>query len=74
MFEDDKLTNLESQLKVIRLFPSFISLEDKESFSSPITLKEVEKALHLFKKDKARGRMDGHLSSTCSLLIFWALS
>ena len=29
LFEDDKLTNLESQLKVIHLFPSYISLEEK---------------------------------------------
>ena len=55
MFEDDKMTNLESQLKVIRLFPSFISTEDKDSFSIPVSIQEVERALKLFKKDKAPG-------------------
>ena len=55
MFEDDKMTNLESPLNVIRLFPTYISMEDKYSFSRPISIQEVEKALKLFKKDKAPG-------------------
>ena len=55
MFEDDKMTNLESQLKVIRLFPTYISMEDKDSFSRPVSIQEVEGALKLFKKDKAPG-------------------
>ena len=55
MFEDDKMTKLESQLKVIRLFPAFISMEDKNSFSRPVSILEVEKDLKLFKKDKALG-------------------
>ena len=55
MFEYDKMTNLESQLKVIRLFPSFISMEDKDSFTRPVSIREVERALKLFKKDKAPG-------------------
>ena len=55
MFAYDKLTNLESQLKVIILFPAFMSQEDKDSFTIPVTISEVEKALILFKKDKAPG-------------------
>ena len=55
LFEDDHLTNLEAQLKVIRLFPSFISSEKIIAFTRPITILEVEKDLKLFKKDKAPG-------------------
>ena len=33
IFADDNLTNIVAQLKVIRLFPSFINPEERESFS-----------------------------------------
>ena len=55
IFEDDHLTNLEAQLKVIHLFPSFISAEEKLAFTSSVTISEVEMALKTFKRDKAPG-------------------
>ena len=55
IFSDDHQTTIEAQLKVIRLFPSYISLEEKESFTSQITLEEVEQALKSFKRDRSSG-------------------
>ena len=55
IFADDNLTNIASQLKVIRLFPSFIGPKERESFSCQVTLTEVEAALKSFKKDKSLG-------------------
>ena len=49
------MTNIVAQLKVIRLFPSFISPEEKETFTGLVTLSEVEAALKTFKKDKSSG-------------------
>ena len=40
---------------MIRLFPSFIIPEERESFSGQVTLTEVEAALKSFKKDKFLG-------------------
>ena len=54
-FEDDNLTSISAQLKIIRLFPSFFESDEKEVFSSVVTISEVEKALKYFKKDKAPG-------------------
>ena len=51
IFANDNLTNIVAQLKVIRLFPSFISPEERESFTCQISLAEVEAALKSFKKD-----------------------
>ena len=55
LFEDEHLTNLEDQLKIIRLFLSFINPEKIEAFTNLVTILEVEKALNLFKKDKVPG-------------------
>ena len=55
IFSDDHQTTIEAQLKVIRLFPSYIFLEEKESFTSQIILEEVEQALKSFKKDRSPG-------------------
>ena len=56
IFKDDGLTNIEAQLKVIRLFPSFLQhQEDLESFTRQISMEEVEMALKSFKKDKSLG-------------------
>ena len=44
-----------AQLKFIRLFPSFISAEESESFTCQISSAEVEAALKSFKKDKSLG-------------------
>ena len=56
IFKDDGLTNIEAQLKVIRLFPSFLQhQEDLESFTRQISMEEVELALKSFKKDKYLG-------------------
>ena len=58
IFQDDHLTNIEAQLKVIRLFPSFINSDERESFTCQISLEEVESALKSFKKDRSLG-LDG---------------
>ena len=55
IFKDDHQTNIESQLKVIRLFHSFIQQEETKTFTSQISLEEVEMALKYFKKDKSLG-------------------
>ena len=59
IFKDDGLTNIEAQLKVIRLFPSFLhQQEDLESFTRQISMEEVELDLKYFKKEKSLG-LDG---------------
>ena len=55
IFADDHLTNIVAQLKVIRLFPSFICPVEKEAFTGSVTLTEVEAALKSFKRDKSSG-------------------
>ena len=55
LFSNDGKTNIEAQLNVIRLFPSFVQEEDKELFFSDFTLPEVECVLKGFKKDKSPG-------------------
>ena len=55
IFVDDHLTNLAAQLKVIHLFPSYISAEENLAFTSSVTILEVEMALKSFKRDKAPG-------------------
>ena len=62
IFQDDHLSNIEAQLKVIRLFPSFINSEERESFTCQISLEEIESTLKSFKKDKAPGP-DGFTSN-----------
>ena len=53
IFRDDYQTNIEAQLKVIHLFPSFLHQEEMETFTRQISLEEVEMALKSFKKDKS---------------------
>ena len=53
IFCDDKQTNLLDQLRVVMLFPNMITLEDAPGLTQPITLSEIEAALHSFKKDKS---------------------
>ena len=55
LFSDDGQTNIDDQLKVIRLFPSFVLEEEKESFLSDFSLSEIEGVLKGFKKDKSLG-------------------
>ena len=55
LFSDDGKTNIEAQLKVIRIFPAFVQEEDQALFMSAFTLKEVEDVLKGFKKDKSPG-------------------
>ena len=55
IFKDDKQTNIVDQLKVVKLFPAFLSIEEDYCFSSEVTLGEVEGALKSFKKDKSPG-------------------
>ena len=55
IFANDHLKNLSAQLKVIRLFPSYVSGERKKTFTCSVTLLEVERALKTFKRDKALG-------------------
>ena len=58
IFQDDHRSNIEAQMKVVLLFPSFLNVEERESFTSQILLEEIETALKSFKKDKAPG-LDG---------------
>ena len=55
IFCDDNLTTISAQMKIIRLFPSFISHENRSTFTSKVSLHEVERALKSFKKDKSPG-------------------
>ena len=55
MFKDDVKTNIGNQLKVIKLFPSFILKVDVVVFTSEVTLAEVEGAFKGFKRDKSSG-------------------
>ena len=48
IFEDDHLNNLAAQLKIILLFPSYISSNEAEAFTRPVTISEVEKSLKKF--------------------------
>ena len=55
IFCDDNQTSIAAQLKIICLFPSYISQEEWISFTSKISSMEVERALKSFKKDKSPG-------------------
>ena len=55
LFSDDGKTNIEAQLNVIRLFPTFVQEEDRELFLTAFTLQDVEGVLKGFKKDKSPG-------------------
>ena len=58
LLSDDGTSRILDQLKVINLFPSFLTDEHKLSFCSSVTLEEIEVALKGFKKDKISG-LDG---------------
>ena len=53
IFTDDGSTNIENQLKVIRIFPSYVTEEGKASFLSDFSLSKIEGVLKGFKKDKS---------------------
>ena len=55
LFTDDGSTNIEDHLKVIILFPTYLSEKDKASFLSYFSLFEIEGVLKGFKKDKSPG-------------------
>ena len=48
IFKDDGKENISDQLKFIQLFPSLISREDADVFTSEVTLAEVEGDLKAF--------------------------
>ena len=50
IFKDDGKENIGDQLKVIKLFSSFIPVDDAGVFTSEVSLDEVEEALKDFKK------------------------
>ena len=52
LFEDERCTNIEDQLKDIQLFPSFIHEDDRDGFLVSTTMDEVEDVIKGFKKDK----------------------
>ena len=56
IFCDDKQTSLLDQLRVVMLFPNMITPEDAPGLTQPVTLLEIEAALHSFKKDRSPGR------------------
>ena len=58
IFSDDYKTCLLEQLNVVSLYPVMISTADASSLTQPVTLSEVEFALHSFKKDRSP-RPDG---------------
>ena len=55
IFKDDNQTNIVDQLKVVKLFPAYLSSEEANCFALEVTLGEVEGALKSFKKDKSPG-------------------
>ena len=55
IFSDDHLTTISAQLNLIRLYPSYFSPEERSTFTSKVTLLEIERALKSFKKDKSPG-------------------
>ena len=55
IFKDDNQTNIGDQLKVIQNFPSFVVEYESDTFTSKITLGEIEGALRSFKKDRSPG-------------------
>ena len=53
IYKDDNQTCLLEQLKVVLLYPNMISHVDAPCLIQPVTLSEVESALHSFKKDRS---------------------
>ena len=54
-FKDDKTSNISDQLKIINLFPSFLSATNSVAFTSLISLREIESTPISFKKDSSPG-------------------
>ena len=54
-FSDDGSSNIEDQLKVIKLFLTYLSKEDKDLFLSDFSLSKIEGILKGFKKHKSPG-------------------
>ena len=52
IFKDDNQTNIGDQLRVIQLFPYFVTKGASDTFTSKITLEEIDGALRSFKKDR----------------------
>ena len=55
IFCDDNQTDLLAQLKVAILYPIMISPMDAPCLTKPVTIAEIESALHSFKKDRSPG-------------------
>ena len=55
IFQDEGLTCLDHQLKVISLFPRMIHTEHSSSLTSQVSLLEIELSLKSFKKDRSPG-------------------
>ena len=55
IFSDDNLTTISTQLNLIRLYPSYFSSKERTTFTSKVTLMEIESDLKSFKKDKSLG-------------------
>ena len=55
IFCDDNQTNLLAQLKVAMLYPIMISPMDAPCLTKPVSIAEIECALHSFKKDRSPG-------------------
>ena len=58
IFEDDNQSNLAAQLKVLRLFPSFIKYSEAEIFNKSLYWR-FKGHLKLSKRTRLLGRMDG---------------
>ena len=70
LLSDDGTSCISDQLKVINIYPSFLSTEDASSFLSEVTLEEVEVALKGFKKDK--NTVSGSLACRIFSMVFQA--
>ena len=55
LLKDDGSSSISDQLKVIKMYPSFLSNEEADSFFSKVTLAKVESTLKGFKKRKSSG-------------------
>ena len=55
IFKDDNQTSLFEQLKVVLLYPNMITIVDAPCLAQSVTLSEVERSLHSFKKDRSPG-------------------
>ena len=52
---DDGSASILEQLKVIKLFPFFFSVEDLDFMGDEVLMVEVDTTLKSFKKDKSHG-------------------